>query len=325
MKFRALSKVVDSFKRHRLRDPTFWFDKVCIDQRDISAGLKVVPVYVHHCSQMLVLCGPTYAHRLWCAWELCALTSFVELSEALRRVELVVVHADDPTTEDEPAFNILVNFDVEKAHCYDPNEEARLRKVIDAVGTEMFNGKIRELSAALVKQDKRFGRNNLNGIDSDTGGSSRPSGCSNTFTSFRSSLNKMNKIRERSSSHSKNNLADMIGGACTMAASVSWKRARADTSSSSPTITYATSTQARKHANSDTSLASSLDPTQDTETMSPRDIALQVVQNGEEVVVDIDAFVTILDEMPLCERDDADARIPPWHTTAYNSSTLLAI
>ena len=29
------------------------------------------------------------------------------------------------------------------AHCYDPNEEAKLRKIIDAVGLERFNNKIR--------------------------------------------------------------------------------------------------------------------------------------------------------------------------------------
>ena len=43
----------------------------------------------------------------------------------------------------------LLCFDVANAHCYDPNEEARLRKVIDALGTSKFNDKIHDLGEAL--------------------------------------------------------------------------------------------------------------------------------------------------------------------------------
>ena len=34
-------------------------------------------------------------------------------------------------------MEILTTFNVNNAHCYDPNEEAKLRRVISAVGTEV--------------------------------------------------------------------------------------------------------------------------------------------------------------------------------------------
>ena len=40
----------------------------------------------------------------------------------------------------------LERFDVGDARCYDPNEEARIRRVIDAVGVDSFNTRIRNLA-----------------------------------------------------------------------------------------------------------------------------------------------------------------------------------
>jgi len=47
------------------RHPTFWLDKVCIDQDNIIDGLKVLPINVTASHRMLVLCGKSYASRLW--------------------------------------------------------------------------------------------------------------------------------------------------------------------------------------------------------------------------------------------------------------------
>merc|ERR1712100_184219 len=71
------------------RWPTFWLDKVCIDQNNIGDGLKVLPVNVMACKKMLCLCGPTYTQRLWCAWELFTLFSFSSFKQAVSRVEIV--------------------------------------------------------------------------------------------------------------------------------------------------------------------------------------------------------------------------------------------
>ena len=76
-KWEKLENVAATFFKLHDRYPTFWLDKVCIDQENIVDGLKVLPVNVMACKHMLVLCGPTYSERLWCAWELCTMLSFM--------------------------------------------------------------------------------------------------------------------------------------------------------------------------------------------------------------------------------------------------------
>ena len=62
-----LKRVSHGFQQKHGRDPTFWLHKVCIDQNNIGDGLKVLSVIVMQCTKMLVLCGASYMHRLWCA------------------------------------------------------------------------------------------------------------------------------------------------------------------------------------------------------------------------------------------------------------------
>lgn len=49
----------------------------------------------------------------------------------------------------------LLGFDVSQAHTYDPNEEARLRKVIDTVGRKCFEARIQDLTAACVESQRQ--------------------------------------------------------------------------------------------------------------------------------------------------------------------------
>jgi len=87
-KFAALQQIACHFKRMHLRYPTFWFDKVCVDQAKISEALKVLPVHIMSCKTILVLFGETYLSRLWCAWELSTVMSFTGLEQALERVHV---------------------------------------------------------------------------------------------------------------------------------------------------------------------------------------------------------------------------------------------
>ena len=99
IKWRELGLFVENFVHKNKREPTFWLDKACIDQDNISDGLKVLPVNVMACSGMLVLCGETYASRLWCAWELFTLFSFQDAKVALKKVHLVpLTDLGDPAT-----------------------------------------------------------------------------------------------------------------------------------------------------------------------------------------------------------------------------------
>ena len=52
----------------------------------------------------------------------------------------------------ESVLEALANFCLEDAHCYDPNEEARLRSVMKAVGEDRFVARIRSLGVRLLRQ-----------------------------------------------------------------------------------------------------------------------------------------------------------------------------
>ena len=147
LKYMQLRLLVDAFKRRHGREPTFWFDKTCIDQANIADGLKVLPINVMACNKMLILCGPTYADRLWCVWELCTLFSFMRQDLAMERVVLVPMNSPDCNVMEN-----LSNFSIANAHCYDPNEENRLRKVISAVGEARFVKQVRDLATAMASR-----------------------------------------------------------------------------------------------------------------------------------------------------------------------------
>ena len=142
------------FQKSAHRMPTYWFDKCCIDQDNITDGLRVLIVNVQACKKVLVVCGPTYSKRLWCMLELFAVFSFAEDQEsALQRVEILPVEGEGMTKESLLAS--LANFKLSDACCYDPNEEARLRGVMAAVGEERFVSRIRLLGDRLIKREAR--------------------------------------------------------------------------------------------------------------------------------------------------------------------------
>lgn len=144
-KFEVLSKAALNFSSKHKRDPTFWLDKVCIDQNAISDGLRLLPLNLVACNEVLVIAGETFASRLWCAWELCTLFAFSET--AADRVRFMSTSGTD-----DAALQQLESFDVCGAHCYDPNEQARLMKVIGAVGVKAFNMRIRNYAGVIRTQ-----------------------------------------------------------------------------------------------------------------------------------------------------------------------------
>eukprot|EP00929_Paragymnodinium_shiwhaense_P043632 TRINITY_DN22424_c0_g1_i3.p1 TRINITY_DN22424_c0_g1~~TRINITY_DN22424_c0_g1_i3.p1 ORF type:complete len:207 (-),score=7.84 TRINITY_DN22424_c0_g1_i3:66-686(-) len=145
-KWLKLQEVASDFMHRHWRYPTFWLDKVCIDQRRLADGLKALPVNVMACRQVLVLCGATYPDRLWCMWELCVVLSFALQEHALERIRFEALEGDDSSSE---IFQRLQSFDAENARCYDPNEQARLFQVIHTIGSDRFNMQIRQLAAAM--------------------------------------------------------------------------------------------------------------------------------------------------------------------------------
>ncbi|CAK9098860.1 Uncharacterized protein SCF082_LOCUS46320 [Durusdinium trenchii] len=144
-KWKALQIVVQRFYEQKGRYPTMWVDKFCIDQRDLADGLRVLPVNVMSCRKMLCLCGKTYPTRLWCAWELCVLLSFMSMDMALKQLMVFPLC--------QSSLIQLTTFDCSISRCFDPNEEFRLRRVIEAIGTFRFETKIRALGQLILDRD----------------------------------------------------------------------------------------------------------------------------------------------------------------------------
>jgi hypothetical protein len=112
---RSFSK---QFKLIKGRLPTYWFDKVCIDQSRVNDSdyyaLHVLPINISSCKKVLVLLGKTYMKRLWCLWELYCLFVFCNKELALDRVEVKLLHEEDAGT----VFDELANFRLSEGNSF---------------------------------------------------------------------------------------------------------------------------------------------------------------------------------------------------------------
>ena len=95
LKFQKLQWLANGFLQKRSRSPTFWLDKVCIDQDAIADGLRALPINVMACRRLLLVLGSTYASRLWCAWELCTLFSFSDAEKVAEGVEILLLESGE--------------------------------------------------------------------------------------------------------------------------------------------------------------------------------------------------------------------------------------
>lgn len=118
-----------------------------INQNSVGEGLKVLPINVMACDKMLVLCGETYATRLWCVWELFVLNAFSSRDSASDRIVFRDLIPSAHSGLDGLAR--LEMFSLDKASCYDPNEEDKLRWIIKSRGRDFFEDRIRSLPDAI--------------------------------------------------------------------------------------------------------------------------------------------------------------------------------
>jgi hypothetical protein len=129
-KYLELTKFVEKFaSTHNGRYPTFWLDKVCMDQVDTSAAVTFLPINIGACKRMLVFLSKTYFTRLWCIWELFILFTFCQESLMFERVRFLQIDQTDPIAE-------LRNFKLAGATCFGKEEEVSLREVIETIGGE---------------------------------------------------------------------------------------------------------------------------------------------------------------------------------------------
>ena len=59
-KWRALSQWCREFEAQHARAPRLWFDKVCINQANITEDLECLPIFLAGCNRLLVISGETY-------------------------------------------------------------------------------------------------------------------------------------------------------------------------------------------------------------------------------------------------------------------------
>merc|ERR1711920_855508 len=79
-----------------------------------------------------------------------------------RVFEKIEVMSLEDQGDGERLMRKLLHFNYKNAHCYDPNEEARLKKTIETIGGENFNSRVRELAERLLSTKRpethRFSR-----------------------------------------------------------------------------------------------------------------------------------------------------------------------
>lgn len=139
-KIEALNWFIQKFKCEHGRYPTLWFDRVCVDQDNVTDGISLLPIHIGACNCMLILMGKTYMGRLWCIWELFMLFTFCNTDLALERIQILCIEEDFDPVE------AIRTFDINAAHCYDPNEEFRLRYLmLEVVGADALKNSIKAM------------------------------------------------------------------------------------------------------------------------------------------------------------------------------------
>lgn len=134
-KWNALQQWRQVFVSTHGREPTIWFDKACINQNDIAADLRGLPIFLSACSEMLVLCGPTYLSRLWCIVEL---FTFVHMGGDVSKIRVVMVARKEEEAQDMQAINkSIANFRAEQCSCLFASDKERMISMIMAAFGDM--------------------------------------------------------------------------------------------------------------------------------------------------------------------------------------------
>ena len=151
------------FQKHK-RMPTVWLDKYCINQKDSGNDISVLPIYISCCTKILVLLTPSYMKRLWCIWELFTLFIFTKKELAVRRLEIRLVGAQDGQEDEqyESFVEQLEEFDFDNAHCFSPQEEMKLRKIMYDIGEKKLREIKKEIHSMLKGQRKNRNNNIMN-------------------------------------------------------------------------------------------------------------------------------------------------------------------
>jgi hypothetical protein len=153
-KWDALQRWRRNFKISAGREPRVWFDKFCIDQLDIDTSLMCLPVHLAACDKFLILAGPTYLSRMWCAMEL---FTFVAVINDPLRLECVALKSSpqESTSDAQKAIvDAFRGFSVGQCECRGEGLREKLLTIIEAgCGTlDRFDSLIRSLPISFLSK-----------------------------------------------------------------------------------------------------------------------------------------------------------------------------
>lgn len=148
LKWKALEKWCESFRRQHGRAPRLWLDKVCIDQTDIASDLLLLPVFLAACQGLLIVCGPTYTSRLWCILELFVYFTVTDHHDQDKKFAASILPLGETDEEKSKEMKYWEDFNVSRCQCFDPEDEEKIMKLIGTGpgGLPSFDEHVAELA-----------------------------------------------------------------------------------------------------------------------------------------------------------------------------------
>ena len=142
-KFEALQEWGQEYReKNGGKEPLVWLDKACVNQANVDEALTALPVFLAGCEELVVLNGPSYSSRLWCAMEI---FTFLKMGGTKGRVNAFKLGKGK--TPRRMKSNPLERFDASKATCFKLSDKHKLLAVIEtgAGSLHQFNAQVRNL------------------------------------------------------------------------------------------------------------------------------------------------------------------------------------
>ncbi|CAJ1336565.1 unnamed protein product [Effrenium voratum] len=127
-KWLALTRWRQKFQLLRGRSPMIWLDKACIDQSDIEANLRSLPIFLSGCNTLLILCGTSFLSRLWCVLEL---FTFVHMGGKTFDIDCIPILLPGQEEENRQQIKDLgAAFDVRHCDCTIAADKDKILSII---------------------------------------------------------------------------------------------------------------------------------------------------------------------------------------------------
>ena len=116
---------------------------LAVDQNNIKQSLKYLPIFIMASSKMLVLAGPSYFSRMWCAWEL-----FVRSIAAPNMSDVIVWAVDQ---DQQNVADKMADFDLESTECFKMEDKEQIMLIVEGFkdGKPAFARAIKALQKTL--------------------------------------------------------------------------------------------------------------------------------------------------------------------------------